>query len=170
MIDITKITELFCKHPIGKALQGLIIAVMLFMFFEQYTDTFKLARLKKAAEILQKTEVNSAKIAISGKIQDELQQILNSQPVSPWWWRIISGWILFFLISIFWWKSDKLAVLRINLMGLLFALLLALLPDFLPSSLHCMAVSACLLLILGTIIVHQLHTPSERKLTSISEE
>lgn len=172
MLDIVRISELFCKHPFGKVLGGLVVAILLLMFYEQYTNTFKLSRLKSIAGIVQQTKNNAATcpesdrrdVAISNQIQNELQEVLNPKPISPWWERIVGGWIPLLLIALLWWKSDKLAVLRLGLNGLLFAILLALLPDFLPSMLHCMAVSVCLLFILIAIAVYNLHNPPKREL------
>ena len=156
MFDITKLTKLFCEHPPGKVFQGLVTAILPLMFFEQYTDTFKLAKLKSAAEIVKQTEDSAAKASLSHQIQNEVKGVLTPQSVSAGWKRLAGGWVFFFFVSLLWWQSDKLGVLRINLYGLVVAILIALLPDFFPSMLSCLAVSGCLLLILITIAVQEL--------------
>ncbi|HCE41973.1 MAG TPA: hypothetical protein DET40_00300 [Lentisphaeria bacterium] len=163
MDNMTKLLELFIKHPFGKVMEAGLIGFILLLFFEQYTDYFKLSRLSRAIEIIQKTEDTQLKTALSKQIQEDLQEVLNPTIYSSFLERIIGAMYPFIIFSLFCWKRQKLWFILLNLYGLALGIILSLLPKFLPSFLHTFAVTALIFLFLIIVIVYGLINPHSLK-------
>ena len=73
MINIPNITELFYKYFPRKVFQGIVVAVLIVMFFEQYTDYFELSRLYRILTIIQKTELKR------GTTNEQIQSVIKKR-------------------------------------------------------------------------------------------
>jgi len=161
--DLAKAVDTMLKHPFGNIIGAGVVLLVLFFFFEQYTDRFSMARLDSAATLLQKTADSPAKAELSAYVQQETGRILLQHPDDHWALRMFGAWIPFLCVASLWWRSQKLGVLQICLVGAMASAAIAALPDFFPSAWDSMAVSVCIIMILGAVALHGLIVPGGRR-------
>ncbi len=145
-MDIPQIVDgLVKKGPFGFFL-WIFFLVLGLLFYEQYTDHFKLLRLEKIVNIESKLDNTVPhKLQVNKYIQEELESVISPIQAKPLKWRFMGGilpWLIIFSILMINDQNRRLRLMPQYIFFLFIGMIPAMLPMFFPNFGSCFWVSS----------------------------